>query len=342
MNEKPKWIVGTKDTPAGAIPIVSSKLDWNDKLGGMKVRWGFQRMHYTVNPGIYGIGNPDESSPVFVTANYKKTFDILRKDLEGIDGWILVLDTKGVNVWCAAGKGTFGTAETVKRFFLSKVDLLVNHKTLILPQLGAVGVSSIEVKSQTGFKVVYGPVRSSDIKEFVANNFQKTDEMKRVKFTFIDRLVLTPMELVSFPLLILLFFIVSGILSVTANKLFDLKIITDFLPYLGAFVTGSVLFPLLIPYIPFRSFALKGMVLGFAYAFIASISSHFSIPEIISGSLIMPVIVSFLALNFTGATTFTSMTGAKLEVKYSLPVYVVMFVIGAGVKIFSTVQSFLS
>jgi len=35
--------------------------------------------------------------------------------MPGRNLWILILDTKGVNVWCAAGKGTFGTEELVFR-----------------------------------------------------------------------------------------------------------------------------------------------------------------------------------------------------------------------------------
>ena len=66
-------------------------------------------MNYKVDPGLYAIGNPNERSPVLVTANYKMSFDNLREALPGRDAWILVLDTRGINVWCAAGKGTFGT-----------------------------------------------------------------------------------------------------------------------------------------------------------------------------------------------------------------------------------------
>ena len=67
-------------------------------LENWKVRWGIGRMSASVTPGIYGIGKPDANSPVLVTANYRLTFDALRKELSGISAWILVLDTRGVNV----------------------------------------------------------------------------------------------------------------------------------------------------------------------------------------------------------------------------------------------------
>jgi len=106
------------------------------------VRWGINRNKYRVGPGLYAVGTPGPESEVFVTANYKLTFDILRKNMTGLNVWILVLDTKGVNVWCAAGKGTFGTKELVSRIRLVSLERIVNHKRLILPQLGATGVAA--------------------------------------------------------------------------------------------------------------------------------------------------------------------------------------------------------
>ncbi|RXM20875.1 acetyl-CoA synthase subunit gamma, partial [Citrobacter sp. AAK_AS5] len=83
--------------------------------GRWRVRWNIKRMDYRVAPGLYAVGEPTADSPVLVTANYKLTFDGLRSELGGVDAWMLVLDTLGVNVWCAAGKGTFSTAELARR-----------------------------------------------------------------------------------------------------------------------------------------------------------------------------------------------------------------------------------
>jgi CO dehydrogenase/acetyl-CoA synthase gamma subunit (corrinoid Fe-S protein) len=120
-------------------------------------------MDYKVEPGLYAVGTPDDKAPVLVTANYKMTFDRLREQLGGVSLWIVVLDTDGVNVWCAAGKGTFGTDEVVHRVKEVGLDRLVSHRTLLLPQLSATGVAAHEVKKQTGFRVVYGPIKAKDI-----------------------------------------------------------------------------------------------------------------------------------------------------------------------------------
>ena len=50
----------------------------------------------------------------------KLSFDILRRELKGLNAWVLVLDTKSINVWCAAGKGTFSTNELISRMSATK------------------------------------------------------------------------------------------------------------------------------------------------------------------------------------------------------------------------------
>src|SRR5512143_3827985 len=103
-NEPPKWSIGTVSTPVG--PVFRASSDWSnaDRWGMIKSRIGAFRMNYFVAPGLYAIGDPTSNSDVFVTANYKLTFDILRCELKGMNVWLLVLDTKSINVWCAAGK----------------------------------------------------------------------------------------------------------------------------------------------------------------------------------------------------------------------------------------------
>ena len=142
------YIAGLNVTTAGAVPRVSTVLTTKDIVGAWRVRWGIGRMNYKVVPGLYSVGKPDENTPVLITANYKLTFHRLRKELDGLNLWILVLDTKGVNVWCAAGKGTFGTEELVHRIEAAKLVEIVKHRTVILPQLGATGVAAHEVQRE--------------------------------------------------------------------------------------------------------------------------------------------------------------------------------------------------
>ena len=313
------WIDGSIETPVGSIPRIKTRLEGKDYLGAISMRWGYNRMNYQIPPGLYAAGNPDASSEVLVTANYKLTFDSLRKELSGLNVWILVLDTKGVNVWCAAGKGTFGTKELINRVIAASLDKVVNHKRLILPQLGAVGVSAHKVTQFTRFRVIYGPVYARDIPEYFKNGLKKSDPMKMVQFKLMDRVILTPVELTNSLVQTLVILALAAGLDILRQRGFSITNLTACLPYLGAILTGTVLFPILLPWLPGRSFALKGAILGMIYAlaiwFLAALPVFTGIVYLLT----MTPIIAFAALNFTGATTFTSQSGVVKETKISLP-----------------------
>ena len=168
---------------------------WEDRLSELRVRCGFGRMSYSVEPGLYRCGGPTEDSPVLVTANYKMSFDRVRRNLTGRDAWILVLDTKGVNVWCAAGKGTFGSDELVDRVTVTSLESVVSHRTLIVPQLGATGVSAHRVKALCGWNVRFGPIRAEDLPEFLDKGMKASEKMRKIDFPLADRLVLVPVDI---------------------------------------------------------------------------------------------------------------------------------------------------
>ena len=283
-----------------------------------------------VDPGIYAVGEPDKTSPVFVSANYKLSFDTLRKNLSGLDCRILVLDTKGVNVWCAAGEGTFGTDELVNRIKAVGLDDIIAHKNLILPQLGASGVCGYEVTRRTGFSVLFGPVRAGDIKEFIAANFTATKEMRAVKFTFRDRLVLTPIELTEVGKISLMVFGVMFLINLIAARPFGLY---DFFAYIAAVLLGSVITPILLPVLPGKAFSFKGWFLGaIVMALIFYCFGWFEPPFLLLGigyMLALPAYSAFLALNFTGASTYTSPSGVLKEMKMALPF--ILIAIAAGI-----------
>ncbi len=330
------WIIDQKDTKIGKIPVVSTKLIFKDLINGWKVRWGINRMNYKIEPGLYAVNNPNEESMVLVTANYKLTFDKLRKELDNIDAWILVLDTKGVNVWCASGKGTFGTKELISRIISSNLLRLITHNRLILPQLGATGVSAHIIRQNTGMKVIYGPVLAKDIPEFIKNNMVKTEKMKEVLFKLADRLAVVPLELVQTWKVVL---IALGFLSIT-NFIEShfvsfniIKLSIELIPFLGAILAGSLFVPVLLPYIPFRSFAIKGFILGVLWSIIISFIYRLNPVGIIINLLLLPSLSSFLALNFTGATTYTSLSGVKKEIKISIPIYITLVSCGIVLKI---------
>jgi len=299
---------------------VSTVLTPRDRLDALKARLGIGRMDYKVEPGLYAVGKPDTESPVLVSANYKLTFDTLRKNLGGLDCWLLILDTKGVNVWCAAGKGTFGTDELVRRIEASELSKYVSHRRLVLPQLGATGVSAHEVKGRSGFDVSYGPVRAEDIKEYIAAGYKATGKMRTIDFTLWDRLVLTPMELrpalkTALP--------VAGV-ALLANRFIRRPFgKQDFAGYAGSLAAGTVITPALLPYIPGSAFAWKGWLagLGATAKIIALMGGYKKGNRLLSAGhlLLFPAISSYLAMNFTGASTYTSPSGVNREMRKALP-----------------------
>ncbi|PKN51291.1 MAG: acetyl-CoA synthase subunit gamma [Deltaproteobacteria bacterium HGW-Deltaproteobacteria-13] len=324
------FVSGFVDTPAGRLPQVSSALVWQDRWGSIKARWGVGRMDYSVNPGIYALGTPDNSSPVFVSANYKMSFDRLRQALAERSGWILVLDTKGINVWCAAGKGTFGTDELVRRIESSSLKNIVSHRKLILPQLGAPGVAAHKVKQMSGFKVQYGPVRAEDLPAYLDGGFQTTAQMRIITFPLKERAVLIPIELVEtikpflmIAPLLFLFAAIAGPSAFWTNAAsFGLFAVWAFL---CAIIGGAVLNPLLLPYLPGRAFSIKGFSIGMVIALIIlylrgiNLSAWAGRMEALAWFLIIPAVSGYLAMNFTGASTYTSLSGVKKEMRWALP-----------------------
>jgi hypothetical protein len=325
-----RFVTGSIATPAGSLPRVSSELEWRDRWGAIKARWGVGRMDYAVDPGLYALGNPKRESPVLVSANYKLSFDELRSALPGRDLWILVLDTKGINVWCAAGKGTFGTEEVVGRIEASGLKEIVSHRSLILPQLGAPGVAAHTVKKLSGFGVRYGPIKAEDIPAYLDAGFKATSTMRLKTFPLKERAVLIPIELVETlkPTLIIapVLFLLGGIggpAGFWANALHDGGFAV--LAFLSAIIAGAVLHPLLLPYLPGRAFSAKGLWLGAAVAVMMLFLQGYD-PSVWAGRLgmlawllIIPAVTAYLAMNFTGASTYTSLSGVNKEMRWALP-----------------------
>ncbi len=329
------FVRGELMTPTGSAPQVAAELHWRDVGGRWLMRWGFGRSRYRVAPGLYAAGHPDAQAPVLVTANYKMSFDALRRELSGLNVWILVLDTKGINVWCAAGKGTFGTAEIVARVAATGLPQVVEHRTLIVPQLGAPGVAAHEVRRQSGFRIVYGPVRASDLPAFLAAGQQATASMRQVTFGTRERLILAPVELTSMaktslwviPALLLISGVGPGFLSLTNMTQRGTSAI---LLYLAGLLAGCVLTPVLLPWLPGRAFSAKGAFLGSLLAVVGIFVMH--LPPLSSAATILTLaaVSSYGAMNFTGSTPFTSPSGVEKEMRRAIPLQGAALLAAAG------------
>ena len=313
-------------TPAGPVPRVKTALQWPDYAGTVRARLGINRDQYKIAPGLYCVGAPDSRAPILVTANYKLTFDHLRKELTSISAWILVLDTRGINVWCAAGKNLFSTEEVIRRINLSEVKKVVTHSRLILPQLAATGVAAHDVKKQSGFKVIYGPVRSKDLPKFLTNSFKSEPSMRTVTFNTIDRVILVPVELAHLPKpslwILLATFLISGIgIHIFSFSAAWFRGTMLAVAYAAGILAGAVATPVLLPWIPGRSFAVKGAIIGVlsAAGIVALFRSDLQILGALALMLCTTAVSSYLAMNFTGSTPFTSPSGVEKEMRKAIP-----------------------
>lgn len=321
------------DTNLGPVPKIKTSESVLDFLGAVRARLGIARDQYKVAPGLYAIGDPTPDSPVLVSANYKLSFDALRKELFGVDAWLLVLDTRGINVWCAAGKKTFGTDELVRQVKRVALDKVINHRELIVPQLGAPGVSAPRVKRESGFTVVWGPLRAEDIPDFLDNGRKADPEMRQLTFTMAERLVLIPVEisLIIKPSLwiVLALFVLSGIGSDIFSFAAAWKRGLDFVMAYGAGVfAGAVLVPALLPWLPWRSFYLKGIVTALLCGVggVALMAEH-PIAEVVAMAALSVAVSSYAAMNFTGATPYTSPSGVEKEMRQGIPLQIFLVVV---------------
>jgi hypothetical protein len=331
------FVKGFVVTAGGPIPSIKTDLDRVDRVANFAVRWGKNRNNYKVAPGLYCVGTPDRDAAVLVTANYKLTFDVLRKELGSIDAWILVLDTRGINVWCSAGKGLFSTDEVVRRVKLTGLEKVVGHRRLILPQLAATGVSAYQLKKASGFEVVWGPIRAKDIQQFLHNGLKTNPSMRRVTFTLPERLALVPVELSHLlkPTLFVLLgiFLISGIGAQTfsLNAAWSRGLMAT-AAYAAGILAGALAVPAFLPWIPGRSFALKGAITGvicgggIMAAFWATLQFWGELALVLAAMAIS----SYLAMNFTGSTPFTSPSGVEKEMRKAIPLQCLSFLIAVG------------
>ncbi|MBU0515020.1 MAG: copper oxidase, partial [Proteobacteria bacterium] len=155
-------------------------------MSWIKTIWGFFfRLFPCPTPvGLRPVGEPGRHSPVLVTCNFDLTVKRVTRLLKraGVDAWLLVADSKGVNVWCAAGGEELNTHSVVSAVKTSTLVDKVDHRRLILPPLAAPGVRAKNVAKETGWSVHWGPVRAEDIPRYLADGRQRDEGMKRVTY----------------------------------------------------------------------------------------------------------------------------------------------------------------
>lgn len=203
--------------------------------------------------GLYAFGTPTKNSPVLVTTNYELTMYRVSNVLKEIDCYLLVVDGKGINVWCSAGAGHFNVQSILDGLHYSPIDELVDHRRLILPQLSAVGICSEELKEKSGWSPHFGPVYIRDMKSYLENGLQKDPSMCDAEFGILQRI-----EMGVGSAFIFAFAMTCVMVFVHVEALWIL---------IPAVYFQTILFGILSPYSPFRS----GLLTGILYSLFTAI-----------------------------------------------------------------------
>jgi len=211
---------------------------------------------FPTKTGLRMFGNPGPDAPVFVTCNFELTVRRVSKVLEEMDCYLLVAPSKGINVWCAAGGGIFNAHSVISVLKTSGIAERVNHRTLILPQLGAPGVDLQRVEEATGWRCKFGPAHAADIPDYVQNGFRKTPEMSLVRFPLRDRVETAAMW--AFPM---------SVIAAIALAIFSPGSIPGALLLIWGFALALyILFDPILRYVPGPVSLVKISLLGLAAA----------------------------------------------------------------------------
>jgi acetyl-CoA decarbonylase/synthase complex subunit gamma len=191
---------------------------------------------------------------------------------------------------------------------------------------------------------VFGPVRADDLPDFLDAGMKADPEMRRVRFPWQDRVALIPIELLAglkygLPVAVVLCLAAGfgaegySLARVATAGAVSLALL------LGTVIAGAVLLPALLPWLPGRLFAVKGAVVG-AICLVVIACLALVRPAVLpswaaAGAwlCLVPAVTSHLATNFTGASTYTSLSGVLKEMRLALPWQIGLAVVGLGLWI---------
>lgn len=137
--------------------------------------------------GLFEIGSPGRDAPVLVTGNYLLTVEILKKELRNLNLYLLVANSRGINVWCAATGGHFTNHDVISVLKTTYISELVDHRTYILPQLAATGIEPRKIHHKTGWKGIWGPVYANQLQNYLQNENVAKQENREVEFGPLQR-----------------------------------------------------------------------------------------------------------------------------------------------------------
>lgn len=257
--------------------------------------------------GLVRIGTPGRGSPVLLTGNFLLTVERVKRAFEGLDAYLLVANSRGVNVWCAATGGHLTHHDVISVLKTSGIDQLVDHHQVILPQLAATGIDGKAIFQKTGWTVIWGPVRAADVPEFLEDGLDKSQKMRTVDFPWLARIEMAVAW--AFPMSILAL-VASIFWPASLLPLLGIVWGLSFLIFFTFPLYQGLLGPRAKPRVGwiFFDFGRYGLPLLFWAAFLAALIAYaaakgsFSWEWMLRWSLASLVVVLLLSLDLTGST----------------------------------------
>ena len=318
------WETGSEQTNQ-INPIKLKKIDYLKAL----ISWihAFKRT-YVLEPGLYYSGEKyDPDSPLLVTSNYFLSVFLILYNIKKFNVRLLIIDTDGINVWCAAGKGQFSHDKILKSVEIYKIKLNSSKDKkeklkMILPKFCLSGVN-INILKKSGIKPIIGPLYAKDLPNYLKNPPYKNRNDDRVHFNLKSR------TFTWLPGFIQFLFYSTGVYFI----LWILGVFLGFTAPLGIIYITVIIataYPLLFPWIPGKKFAVKGISLGLLVSLGLIIFTSFaglSWIDLITAVIFTLATGIFMGLSYTGNSAVSNYSRVRKETAQFLPLNVLLYVI---------------
>ena len=284
------------------------------------------RRTFSLAPGLYYTGAAYVvTAPLLVTCNYHLTVFTLWRILRKRQIRLLVVDTRGINVWCSSGKGRFSAAEIIKQLARYKKNQLTNEEklTLILPKLSLSGVSLSELKKLQIIPRI-GPIYAKELPVYLDEQPWKDRKTDVYRFNLADRLFTLGPALVQF--LFYGIFIFLGLFI--WNYFFPTGIHWQIFPIMASI---AFFYVILFPLLPTKKFAIKGLTLfglmgaGFILYDLLFRQGAFDFLRMLFYLTFLAGANLFYALAYTGNSGVSNYSLVKREIGTFLPLTFLCF-----------------
>lgn len=136
--------------------------------------------------GLYKTGHPEKGSPLYITGNFSLTVRSVFQKLKNQNCWILICDSKGINIWCSSLSGHFNTNSIISGIKETSLRTGISPGLAFIPQLSAAAVNSEKVSRALGIPVYFDALHSKG--EILLTEELYPAEQRMVSFPLINRL----------------------------------------------------------------------------------------------------------------------------------------------------------